>query len=241
MALMNKSVDLARRGMPLEILSATATDNVDNFVFVEAYRKNSVQEAIANLNFFLGKIEMLPLNEMTRLYESHKSKSLPAPISWVRIKSGVYDGDIGVCTRILSDDKVEVKLIPRVDPNRTKDKTKTKGGAPDRKRPRQGRIPQRAFDPTKFKDVSHSRPQHSSQYFFSWGGLLFRKGFLYKQFNLKQLEWSSQGQQATIGPTLDERKRFLEVYDRFRSKLHPEADGDSSDDEESDKFVKLLV
>ena len=71
--------------------------------------------------------------------------------------------------------------------------------------------------------------------------MLFRKGFLYKQFNLKQLEWSSQGQQATIAPTLDERKRFLEVYDRFRSKLHPEADGDSSDDEESDRFVKLLV
>ena len=42
MALMNKSIDFAMRGHPLEILSATATDNIDNFIYVEAYKKNSV-------------------------------------------------------------------------------------------------------------------------------------------------------------------------------------------------------
>lgn len=123
---------------------------------------------------------MLPLNEMTRIYQSHQAKKLPAPCSWVRIKSGMYEGDIGVCTRVLSDDKIEVKLIPRVDPNRQK-----AVNAWDRKRSRPCRVPQRAFDPAKFKNVNHSRPQHSSQYFLSWGGMLFRKGFLYKQFNLK--------------------------------------------------------
>jgi hypothetical protein len=44
-----------------------------------------------------------------------------------------------------------------------------------------------------------------------------------------------------VGPTLDERKRFLEIYEKFRSNLHSEIKNDSSDDEESNKFVKLLV
>lgn len=72
MALLNKSIDYARRNTPLEILSATASDNVDNYIFVEAYRKNSVVQAISNLNFCLGKIEMLSLNEMPKIYERHK-------------------------------------------------------------------------------------------------------------------------------------------------------------------------
>lgn len=42
MALMNKSIDFATRGIPLEILSATATDNVENYIYVEAFKKNSV-------------------------------------------------------------------------------------------------------------------------------------------------------------------------------------------------------
>lgn len=52
-SLINKAMDFAERGIPLEILSATYTENVENYVFVEAYRKNSVVEAIQGLNFFL--------------------------------------------------------------------------------------------------------------------------------------------------------------------------------------------
>ena len=74
MALMNKSIALAMQGEPLEILSATASDNVENYIFVEAYRKNSVYQAIEGLNFCFKKVEMLFLNEMPKLYERHKSK-----------------------------------------------------------------------------------------------------------------------------------------------------------------------
>lgn len=69
MALLNKSVDFASKGKPLEILSATCADNVENYIFVEAFRKNSVMDAISGLNFCLNKVEMLSLNEMTKLYE----------------------------------------------------------------------------------------------------------------------------------------------------------------------------
>lgn len=42
LALMNKSIDFAKNGTPLEILSATSADNIENYIFVEAFRKVSV-------------------------------------------------------------------------------------------------------------------------------------------------------------------------------------------------------
>ena len=72
-ALINKAMDFAKHGRPLEILSATYTENVENFIFVEAFRKNSVIEAISGLNFFLNKIDILSLNEMPKIYETNDS------------------------------------------------------------------------------------------------------------------------------------------------------------------------
>jgi hypothetical protein len=46
----------------------------------------------------------------------------------VRIRTGLYTGDVGVVEKIESDEKIYVKLVPRLDPaalNRTKD-----GGKP---------------------------------------------------------------------------------------------------------------
>jgi hypothetical protein len=112
---MNKSIDFAKHGTPLEILSATAADNIDNYIFVEAFRKNSVSQAIYGLNFCLGKIEMLTLNEMPKIYESKINSQRPEPMTWVRIKSGLYDGDIGIIDKIIGDDKIRVKLVPRIN------------------------------------------------------------------------------------------------------------------------------
>jgi len=54
----------------LEILSATYVDNIENYIFIEAYRKNSILEAIAGLNFFFSRVEILSLNEMPKVYDN---------------------------------------------------------------------------------------------------------------------------------------------------------------------------
>ena len=119
---MNKSIDYQIRGKPLEILSATCVDNVENYIFVEAFRKNSVIEALTGLNFWGGsfnKIEILSLNEMTKVYETLKQNQieLPEEKKWVRIKGGLYDKDLAIVEKIISDDKICVKIIPRLDPS----------------------------------------------------------------------------------------------------------------------------
>ena len=72
MALLNKSIDFARKQKPLEILSVTSSDNIENYIFVEAYRKNSVISAVQGLNFVLGKIEILSLDEMPKIYDTYE-------------------------------------------------------------------------------------------------------------------------------------------------------------------------
>lgn len=91
-ALVNKAADFAANQKPLEILSATYTENVQDYIFVEAFRKNSVVEAIAGLSCFLHKIQLLSLEEMTKIYETNSTaKVLPKPGTWIRIKNGLYD------------------------------------------------------------------------------------------------------------------------------------------------------
>lgn len=72
MSLINKSIDFARRGHPLAILSATCTDNVEGFVYIEAFKEIHVREAIKGLSAVLGgKISMVELNEMTGIYQNN--------------------------------------------------------------------------------------------------------------------------------------------------------------------------
>jgi hypothetical protein len=38
MSLMNKCIDFARKGKPLSILSATSSETVEGFIYVEAFK-----------------------------------------------------------------------------------------------------------------------------------------------------------------------------------------------------------
>jgi hypothetical protein len=158
MALLNKSVDFACRGKPLEILSATCADNVEGYIFVEAFRKNCVVEAVSGLNFCFNKIEILSLGEMTKIYETTNigGKQLPEQGHWVRIKSGLYDKDLGFVEKIISDDKICVKLIPRIDPQNTRTGFK-KGFL--------SKVPQKAFNPQIFKDAFKVKPNGFTKHF----------------------------------------------------------------------------
>lgn len=116
MALMNKQVYYTRNGKPLSILSAIHIPNVENCIFVEAYKLESVREAIEGLNFCYHKINQLPLEEMTKIFDNQTELDLPVEGQWVRIKNGMYQNDLGIIDTIPYDDKYYVKMVPRYDP-----------------------------------------------------------------------------------------------------------------------------
>lgn len=54
MSLINKSIDFARKGNPLAILSATCNENVEGYIYIEAFKEIHVREAIKGLSAILG-------------------------------------------------------------------------------------------------------------------------------------------------------------------------------------------
>lgn len=55
---------------------------------------------------------------MTKIFEDNKDTFVrPNENQFVRIKTGLYQGDIGVVYKYINDDSIWIKLLPRVDPN----------------------------------------------------------------------------------------------------------------------------
>ena len=69
MALMNKRIDYASRKQPFSIISASYLENLEQHIFVEAYKIENVREAISGLNFCFQKVDIVPLSEMTKIFE----------------------------------------------------------------------------------------------------------------------------------------------------------------------------
>jgi transcription elongation factor SPT5 len=69
MCLMNKSIDYAKKGKHLSILSVTCTDKVEGFIYVEAFKEIHVREAITGLSVILGgKLLLVTKEEMPGIY-----------------------------------------------------------------------------------------------------------------------------------------------------------------------------
>ncbi len=69
MSLINKGIIYAQKGNPLAILSVTCSENVEGFIYVEAYKETHVRSAISGLSAILGgKIQLVELGEMTGIY-----------------------------------------------------------------------------------------------------------------------------------------------------------------------------
>jgi len=73
MQLMNKSIDFAKKGKHLSILSVTCTEKVEGFVYVEAFKEIHVREAITGLSNILGgKLLLVTKEEMPGIYHNDR-------------------------------------------------------------------------------------------------------------------------------------------------------------------------
>ena len=123
MSLINKSIDFARKGHPLAILSATSNENVEGYIYIEAFKEIHVREAVKGLSAILGnKLQLVELAEMTAIYQNAQGAGDRYRIhlerhQWVRINKGLYGGDLGLVESHSRDDKVWIRVIPRVELN----------------------------------------------------------------------------------------------------------------------------
>lgn len=104
---------------------------------------------------------------------------------WVRIKTGLYSGDLGLVECTAANNKVWLRIIPRVE---FKPKT-----AADAKSSRFStiRLPQKGFSIELIKGQQHEIRREKdilNKEFIYFKRNFYRKSFLYKQFSLKQLD-----------------------------------------------------
>lgn len=117
LALLKKCSDYAKQGRPLSILSVTSPDSTEGCVYIEAFKETHIRDAIQGLHYFLNKLTLIKLEEMPGIYQTNNQyEPMIKDRSWVRIKQGLYNGDIGF-VELLKSEKVWVRLIPRIEPD----------------------------------------------------------------------------------------------------------------------------
>ena len=211
-SLMQKAFVKMQEKQPLLILSVTSLSNLKGHIYIEAYKEAHVRQAIDGLHCIGNKVSLVPLKEMAEIYTLARAKKKEFKKGdWVRVKSGTYAGDLGLVVEVNPQmTKVKLKLVPRLEPEdskASKDADKAKPGVAKalsgtKKDVNAMRPPQRLFDAVQYKcKIKKTHP--NGQDFFYWNGMDYRKGFLYKDFNIKRV------QSEDITPTLEELQMFI--------------------------------
>jgi transcription elongation factor SPT5 len=209
-SLMRKYLAFEKKPNPIAITSVT-WPGTKGFIYVEAHRESSAQEIIKNMRMCMPwSIKLVPINEMTAVLTVASKKKAIKGDAWVRVKRGVYKGDLGKVDMLLdSGSKAAVRLVPRIDLNAivrraTGEKAK-KGGT---------KAPQKFFKLEEIQralresnlgmlDLDRRRYPHTGDMFDYFNKEFYNNGYLYKEFKVETML-----QYTDVSPTLDELQRF---------------------------------
>ena len=210
--LMQKCYDYATKGTPLQIKSAFSKDNLKGFIYVEARSESHVLKALSGLRsvYFSKKPKLVPVEEMvTAITYVRPAKKSVSVGSWVRMKSGLYKGDLARVEFVdVNDGRAIVKIVPRLDMAGMAAKKAAKSrGAEAPKRANKSRPLQKPFIPEEARnfnlDVIQQRDRMTGemQYILN-NSQRFIGGYLMKSVALKTVAVE------TSAPPLDELQRF---------------------------------
>lgn len=172
-------------------------------LYVEARRKNMVEEAILNVPFCYGahNMQIIKIGEMPDLLKVRRPKEIKIG-DYVRMKRPMkYSGDLAQVVDVESNaSEVTVKLVPRLDFSEdTSDTTQVK-----RKRPGAAvhRPPAKMINEQEARKKWNRHVQRRGKNNFTIHGEEFDGGFLIKtvKFNAVSSE--------NVNPTLEEATRF---------------------------------
>jgi len=118
--LMQKAINMHKLGKgAMAIMSAVAQDHLKSYIYVEAEREDYVKKALAGMRhvYHMRPIKLVPIKEMVDSVTVTKKKIANVVIgSWVRMRGGVYKGDLArVVDANYADNQCTVKLVPRFD------------------------------------------------------------------------------------------------------------------------------
>jgi transcription elongation factor SPT5 len=101
------------------IKSAISQDHLKGYIYVEAARKPHVRQALKGLRNIYGSHEpqLVPIKEMQSSITVNNQGAAGISVgAWVRMRGGLYKGDLGRIIYMAADDNAAVvRLLPRFD------------------------------------------------------------------------------------------------------------------------------
>lgn len=199
------NLDRAMGKKKLKILSIFQRDNYHGRIYIEA-PKQSVIEKFCNgvPDVYISQKLLIPVQELPLLLKPNKSDDVILEEgNYVRIKRGVYKGDLAVVDQI-SENNLEVmlKIVPRLDYGKF-DEIDSKTGQRKARRPTfTHRPPPQLFNPTMALRLDQANLYKRDDHHFTYKNDDYIDGYLYKSFKVQYVETKN------IQPTVEELARF---------------------------------
>lgn len=185
----------------LKIFSVFSINALKGYIYIEAFKEANVREAIADIsNIRNDFIKLIPNNEMTQVLNFDKVEKVDLKSNqWVRIKSGLYEGDLAQILYIQDlSNKIWIKIIPRMFENNENMKI----GDYSKQAKKSVRPKQQFFNQSIFTGGITSKHPNINEDMYLWKNKYFSNGFFIKCAKLKSLNFTD------IVPKIEELRIF---------------------------------
>ena len=175
----------------MQIRSVVVPDHLKGYIYVEAFKQTHVKQAIEGItNLKLGQYtqQMVPFKEMTDVLRVVKEQIGLKPKQWVRLKKGLYKDDLAQVDYVeQSQNKVGLKVIPRIDYSRPRGALRTNSAEDAAKnKVKKKRPPPKLFDAEKVRSIG-GEISNDGDFMIFEGNRYSRKGYLYKDFVMNSI------------------------------------------------------
>ncbi|CCC71571.1 hypothetical protein NCAS_0H02610 [Naumovozyma castellii] len=199
------NLDRAMGKKKLKILSIFQRDNYTGRIYIEA-PKQSVIEKFCNgvPDIYINQKLLIPVQELPLLLKPNKSDDVSlAEGNYVRIKRGIYKGDLAMVDQI-SENNLEVmlKMIPRLDYGKFDEIDPVTNQRKPRRATYAHRPPPQLFNPTMALRLDQANLYKRDDHHFTYKNDDYIDGYLYKSFRIQYVETKN------IQPTVEELARF---------------------------------
>ncbi|CAI5205382.1 BEM_HP_G0106020.mRNA.1.CDS.1 [Saccharomyces cerevisiae] len=199
------NLDRAMGKKKLKILSIFQRDNYTGRIYIEA-PKQSVIEKFCNgvPDIYISQKLLIPVQELPLLLKPNKSDDVALEEgSYVRIKRGIYKGDLAMVDQI-SENNLEVmlKIVPRLDYGKFDEIDPTTQQRKSRRPTFAHRAPPQLFNPTMALRLDQANLYKRDDRHFTYKNEDYIDGYLYKSFRIQHVETKN------IQPTVEELARF---------------------------------
>lgn len=188
--LLQKAIQREQENLPLEIFSVFASSHVKDYVYIEAFLKMHVVEAVRGMHMLSeNRINLVPIGEMVDVFSMDKAKKVHlSKDMFVRIRSGDYKGDLAQVVNVEEHrGRALIRVVPRLE------KTGNK----------KIRAPSKLFNNDDYRDAEKKRDSSEQGiFYYCWNGMQFYSGFLHKYMSIRSLQVNG------VSPNLSEYQIF---------------------------------